>query len=109
MSFRIGSLATLTLAVLMGATALAVDVAESKTHDGNFVSVTDGKLVMTNAQGKEHTHTLAADAKMTLDGKACKASDLKAGTRIRVTLQTEDPKDAVNIEAIDKNPEFAIS
>ncbi len=50
---------------------------------------------------------MTADAKLTLDGKTCTAADLKPGTKIRVTLQSDEPHVAICVEAIDKNPEFA--
>ena len=78
-----------------------------KSHDGKFVSLTDEKLKMTDSKGMEHSHMLAADAKVTCDGKACKPSDLKAGMRIRVTTKSDEKKVATHIEAIDKNELFA--
>lgn len=107
MSFRMISVATLALAMLVGVTVLADAPVELTTHDGKVVSVTGDNLVMTGTGGQEHSHTLAADAKITLDGKDCKATDLKAGTRIRVTTLAADNKVANRIEAIDKNPDFA--
>ena len=89
MSFRMISVASLALALLLGAAALAAQAAEPNTHEGKVVSITGEKLVMTGKDGKEHSHALTTDAKLTLDGKACKAADLKAGTRIRVTTQGE--------------------
>jgi CTP-dependent riboflavin kinase len=81
--------------------------AKAATHDGEVVSITGNKLVMTSKDGKEHSHTLAADAKITCDGQVCKAQDLKAGTKVRVTTQPSDAKVATRIEAIDKNESFA--
>lgn len=106
MSFRMFSAATLVLALLCGATALAKDAAPN-THDGKVVSITSDKLVMTNKEGQEHSHTYTADAKLTLDGKDCKAADLKAGTRIRVTTAEGDKAVATKIEGIEKNADFA--
>ena len=40
-------------------------------------------------KGKEHSHEVVKDAKITCDGKECKLSDLKAGTRIRVTVDSD--------------------
>jgi hypothetical protein len=85
---------------------LAATEADHATHDGRVVSITGDKLVMTNKEGIEHSHALTADAKLTLDGKASTAADLKPGTRIRVTLQSDEPHAAIRVEAIDKNPEF---
>jgi len=109
MSFRMFSVATLAVAMLAGATALAAKDAEPNTHDGKVVSISGDKLVMTSNEGKEHSHTLARDVKLTLDGKACKAADLKAGTRIRVSTQGVDKSVAARIEGLDKNPDFAAS
>jgi len=79
----------------------------SSSHDGKVVSITGNKLVMTNMEGKEeHTCNLTADAKVTCDGKLCKASDLKPGMRIRVTSESTDAHAATRIEALDKNPDF---
>lgn len=107
MSFHLFSVATWALAMLVSGTALAEKGAGPATHDGTVVSMTGDTLVMKSELGDEHSHTVAANAKVTLDGKVCKAADLKSGTRIRVTT-TGDAKSPVNrIEAIDKNPEFA--
>jgi hypothetical protein len=81
--------------------------ADHATHDGTVVSITGDKIVMTNKEGIEHSHALTTDAKLTLDGKACTTADLKPGTRIRVTLQIDEPHAAIRVEAIDKNREFA--
>ena len=80
---------------------------DAATHDGKVVSVTSDKLVMSGEKGQEHSLTLTADAKLTLDGKVCKAADLKAGTRIRVTTLGADMKSANRVEGLDKNLEFA--
>jgi hypothetical protein len=86
---------------------LAAKETDNATHDGTVVSITSDKLVMTNREGIEHSHALTTDAKLTLDGKTCTAADLKPGTKIRVTLQSDAPHAAIRVEAIDKNPEFA--
>jgi hypothetical protein len=79
---------------------------ENPTHDGKVVSVAGTKLVMTSEGGQEHSHTLAANAKLTLDGKACRLADLKPGIRVRVT--TGDPEStATRVEAIEKSQAFA--
>ena len=69
--------------------------ADDKTHSGKVVSVEGNKLTMTDAGGKEHSHTVAADAKISCNGKVCKLADLKKGTLIRVT--TNDAKQVVAI------------
>jgi hypothetical protein len=68
--------------VVLAPSAWAAD----KTHDGIVVSVAEGKLVMSDKDGKnEHTHTVGAAAKITCDGKACKLADLKKGDAVKVT------------------------
>lgn len=79
----------------------------NKSHDGQVVSITGAKLVMTNAEGEEnHTHALTAEVKVTCDGKACKAADLKPGMRIRVTTENAEPHTVTRIEALDNNRDF---
>jgi len=108
MFYRMFGLATLALGMFVGTTALAEDAKEG-THDGKVVSISGDKLVMTNAEGKEHSHTLARGVKLTLDGKACEAAQLKAGTRIRVTTEGADKQLATRVDGLDKNPDFAAS
>jgi len=61
---------------------------------------------MTGKDGKDHTHTIAADAKLTCDGTICKSEDLKPGMKIRVTTKKADKEVATKIEALDKRAEF---
>lgn len=62
----------------------------SMTHEGKVVSASDGKLVMTDKDGKnEHTHQITAAAKVLVDGKSAKMSDLKKGDDIKVTVSAE--------------------
>jgi len=78
----------------------------AKTMDGEVVSVTADKLTMSEKGGKEHSHTLAANVKVTCDGKVCTVADLKKGMRIRVTTDAKDSNAADRIEALDNNREF---
>ena len=90
--------ACLALAVWAAAPAQAQD--KDNTHEGKVVKAGDGKLTMTDKDGKnEHTHDVALDAKVTCDGKACKLEDLKKGNSIKVT--TKDKK-AIKLEASTK-------
>jgi len=82
--------------------ALPVMAAEDNTHTGKVVSAADGKLVMTDSNNKEMTHTVAADAKITFDGKECKLTDLKKGVFVKVTTKKDDAKVAIAIEASSK-------
>jgi hypothetical protein len=92
----------LAVALFVASAALArPDTKEGKqagnTHSGKFVATKGAhQFVMSDRDGKsEHTHTLAADATITCDGKACKLSDLKPGTMIRVTTAEKDGKKVV--------------
>lgn len=83
------------LAVFAG-TSLAKEEA-GDTHSGVVVSAGEGKLTMSDKDGKnEHTHDVAATAKVSCDGKECKLEDLKKGASVKVT--TKDKK-AIKIEA----------
>lgn len=78
-----------------------------KSMDGTVLSVSGDKLTMTNKEGKEHSHTLAANIKITCDGKTCTTADLKAGMKVRVTNDPANQHAAVRIEALDKDTTFA--
>ena len=71
----------------------------AKTHDGKVVSVAGDKLTTTCSEGKQHCHTMAKDAKVTCDGKAGKAADLKAGTPVRMTTHADDKSVATAVES----------
>jgi hypothetical protein len=76
-----------------------VDAAE-KTHEGKVIKAADGKLTMTDKKGEnKHTHDVAANAKITCDGKTCKLEDLKEGTMVRVTTDDDSNNRATKIEA----------
>jgi hypothetical protein len=79
----VGLLTVVAVAVLAGNSYAADD----KTHDGVVVSVAEGKLVMSDKDGKnEHTHNIGATTSITLDGKAAKLADLKKGDAVKVTV-----------------------
>lgn len=66
--------------------AVAAEKAADKTHTGLVVSVSEGKMVMTDDAGKnEHSHAIFATTKITVNGKEAKLADLKAGDKIKVT------------------------
>ena len=90
-----------------GAHQEASKEATNATHDGKIVSMTGNHLVMKSNEGKECSHTLASDAKLTCDGVVCKAADMKVGLKIRVTTKAGDRSIATGIESLSKNPEFA--
>jgi hypothetical protein len=99
-------LVALALALFVGTPVLADDKNAGDTHQGTVVSVTATKLVMKAKDGTEHSHTLAANARVVCDGKECKLDDLKPGQKIRVTTKKGDKETATKVEALDKNEKF---
>jgi len=92
------ALSALALAVwAVGSAPAQEKTGAAGTHDGYVVKAGDGKLTMTTAKGarEQHTHMVAADAKITCDGKECKLEDLKAGDHIKVTEEKTGDKKAV--------------
>ena len=80
------SLAVLAVVLFVAAPALAADT------EGMVVKAGDGKLTMTDKDGKEQTHPVADTAKITCDGKECKLEDLKKGFKVKVTTEKKDDK-----------------
>ncbi|MBA4019422.1 MAG: hypothetical protein C0483_19835 [Pirellula sp.] len=72
---------------------------DNDTHEGKFVRIAGGKIV-TKFEGVEHTHRMAADAKVTRDGKPYKIEDLKRGNQLRITTRKHNKALAVEIECI---------
>jgi hypothetical protein len=101
-------LAVLALALFVSVRALADDKKDNKNQmDGKIVRIEGNRLVMTDKDGKnEHTHTIAADARVMCDGKECKLTELKKDQAVRVTTKDGDPTQAVRVEALDKNKDF---
>ena len=105
MRYRVLSL-FLVVAVLaaFGAVPLVAADKADNTHEGTFVSAkgTNG-FTMADKDGKEHSHTLAPDAKVIgPDGKECKIDELKKGQTIRVTTKEGDLKTATKVEVVKK-------
>jgi len=88
------------LAAFVAAPVVA-DETDKNSHDGTFVLATSDTAFVMADKGKEHSHTLSADAKVIgPDGKACKLADLKKGQKIRVTTKEGDKKVATKVEAL---------
>jgi len=75
----------LALAVVLAFTPAIMAEAE-KTTDGTVVKTAEDKLTIEDKDKKEHTCDVAADAKITCNGKECKLADLKKGTKVKVTV-----------------------
>jgi hypothetical protein len=93
------ALAALALTAWLSAVTVAKDdTKDSNSHDGTVVSAGAHKLTMTADGSKtEHSHDVAAEAKITLNGKDASLSDLKKGDKVKVTLGAD--KKATKIEA----------
>jgi hypothetical protein len=92
MFFRVLGIAfvALALALFVNGSAVTAGDKNKNIHDGKVVSIKGEKLTMEGKNGKEHTHEVVENAKITCDGKACKLTDLKAGLRILVTIDDTD-------------------
>jgi len=84
----------------------AQGTAQGNTHEGKVVSASGTKLVMTDRDGKEHTHTLAPNGQVMVDGRNAKIEDLRPGMRIRVTTEQGNIGVVTRIEGLDKGRDF---
>jgi len=100
MTVRISAacVAVLGIVLLFNAPAWAAD---PESHEGVVVKAGDSKLTMSDKDGKnEHTHVVAADAKISLDGKECRLDELRKGTLVKVTVEVKgERKVATRVEA----------
>ena len=75
---------------------VGVSVWAASPHQGKVVGVSNGKLTMTSMTGdNQHSHDVAADAKITCEGEPCKLESLGAGDVITVTVDQKDGKSVV--------------
>ena len=70
------------------------------SHKGTVVSVSANKLTMKDEAGKEHSHMVGQDAKITVNGKPGKLEDLKAGVKIQV--MTGEAGKVLSIATVDE-------
>jgi hypothetical protein len=76
----------LVVAVALVALAGRPLLAAEKAHEATVVKAGDGKITLTfKGDEKKHTHDVAKDAKITLDGKKAKLEDLKEDFPVKVT------------------------
>jgi len=67
---------------------------------GEVVRASEKELVMTDEKGgNEHSHRLAANAEILIDGRKADAQDLKPGMKIRVETEEGNREVATRIEA----------
>jgi hypothetical protein len=100
MMSRISFLAVVAVA-LVAVVALPLAAADDKAQDATVVKAGDGKITLTfKGNDKKHTHDVAKNAKITLDGKESKLDELKEGFPAKVTM---DDKSVISkIEAKSK-------
>ena len=79
----------LTLMVGFGLVGLTSPQAgDPQSREGMVVSAGAGQLVVSDMAGKEQTHRVDAEAKITVNGKPARLEDLKLGMRVRMTLES---------------------
>jgi hypothetical protein len=72
-----------------------------ETLEGKVIKAAAGKLTIVDRQDKnEQSHSVASDAVITCDGKACKLDDLAEGMWVKATTQKKGDRTLVTkIEA----------
>ena len=66
------------------------------THEGKVVKAEDGKLTMTDKDGKKNTPTTSGRTpRSPVDGKEGKLEDLKAGYEVKVTTEKKGDENVV--------------
>lgn len=89
MQFRIRYLLIFGVA-LLALTGQPLRAADDKAHEATVVKTGDGKITLTfKGDTQKHTHDVAMDAKITLDGKAAKLEALKEGFPVKVTMDAK--------------------
>jgi biopolymer transport protein ExbD len=77
--------------------------AEERAVECTVVQAGDGKMTVTDPGGNQKTAAVARDAKITLDGKECKWSDLKSGMKVRLSVRKEGGQPViVGVEVVSK-------
>lgn len=94
----------LSLVLLASHAATAQNRDKEVMHQGKVVSAGDGKLTMTDMDGKnEHTHMVPTTAKIKCDGKECKLEDIKAGYTVKVYVTDDTNKTVLRVDATRKD------
>ena len=83
---RIPCLVVVALA-LIALTEPSLLAADEKPHEATVVKAGAGKITLTfKGDDQKHTHDVAKDAKITLDGKDAKLQELKEGFPVKLTM-----------------------
>ena len=76
--------AAVALVALAGPQSLAAD---DKVHEATVVNAGEGKITLTfKGDDSKHSHDVAKDAEITLDGKTVKLEALKEGFPVKATM-----------------------
>ncbi len=70
--------------------ASGTSATEPHIHKGTVVSAGDGRLIMKDSAGRQHTHLVTKETKITINGRAGRLDELKPTTLIRVTTEGSD-------------------
>ena len=81
-----------------------VPAAEPQIHKGTVVSASNGQLVLKDVSGKEQTHLVSRETKVTINGRVGRLEELKMSTQVRVTTEGSDKVVSIATIDDDKNP-----
>jgi hypothetical protein len=102
MVFRISGLAILAMA-LVSVAGMQLRAADDMVHEATVVKAGDGKISLTfKGDKKKHTHDVAKDAKITLDGKDAKLEELKEGATVKATMDDKFVVHKIEAKSKDK-------
>lgn len=73
--------------------------AEVQVHKGTVVSASNGRLVMKDMAGREHTHLVSKDTKVTIHGQPGRLEQLEPTMPVRVA--TEGADKVVSVSTVD--------
>jgi hypothetical protein len=73
--------------------------AEVQMHKGTVVSAANGRLVMKDMAGREHTHLVSKDTKVTIHGQPGRLEQLEPTMLVRVA--TEGADKVVSVSTVD--------
>lgn len=80
--------------------------ASQHSFEGQFVSISGGRLEIADQEQNKTSYALASDALLTCDGVESREGALKAGKRVRVTTQKGNPGTVTSIEWMSNNAGF---
>ncbi len=79
-------------------------VEAAATHEGKVTAVTDGKISILESDGDSFEFNVAADAKIILNGKPAKLSDIEVGDVAQLTVESRGGKKVV-VSIVARDPE----